>query len=260
VGWLLLAEQIDMTASTSSLLHGTRINPYLGETVPTSHPLLTSGAMEEENAQEPEKMSSASEGQEAFQIRDWSELVTRIHAGDPRAMEELYSIFAKGIRYFLLRNLGADELEDKVHDCFVIVTQAIQNGELRDPARLMGYVRTVVKRQIAASIETAVHKRKTHVDYEDSLFTLSDWNDDPERTLLQRQRADIARRVMNGISRRDREILHRFYVEEQSQEQICEDMSLSYNQFRLLKSRAKARFGELGKRLAEGTPGRTKNT
>jgi hypothetical protein len=29
-------------------------------------------------------------------------------------------------------------------------------------------------------------------------------------------------------------------------------MGLSYNQFRLLKSRAKARFGELGKRVAAG--------
>ena len=57
---------------------------------------------------------------------------------------------------------------------------------------------------------------------------------------------------MNGVSRRDREILHRFYVQEQSQEQICQEMSLSYNQFRLLKSRAKARFGELGKRMASG--------
>jgi hypothetical protein len=37
---------------------------------------------------------------------------------------------------------------------------------------------------------------------------------------------------------------------EQPQEQICLEMGLTYNQFRLLKSRAKARFGELGKRLA----------
>jgi len=189
---------------------------------------------------------------DAFQIPDWAQLVARVHDGDPAAMEELYGIFGKGIRYFLLRNLGADELDDRVHDCFVIVAQAIRNGDLRDPARLMGFVRTVVKRQIAATIEAAVTRRRTQVDYQDTLFTLSDWKDDPERTLLARQRTEIARRVMNGISRRDREILRRFYVEEQSQEKICEEMGLSYNQFRLLKSRAKARFGELGKRVASG--------
>jgi hypothetical protein len=51
---------------------------------------------------------------------------------------------------------------------------------------------------------------------------------------------------------RDREILQRFYVLEQPHEQIRADMGLSYNQFRLLKSRAKARFARLGKRLAAG--------
>jgi RNA polymerase sigma-70 factor (ECF subfamily) len=206
--------------------------------------LVISGTVAEEHRRDPEQENS-----ETFQIQDWTKLVARIHTADPGAMEELYAIFEKGIRYFLLRSLGPDELDDRVHDCFLIVAQAIQNGDLRDPARLMGYVRTVVKRQIAATIELAVSRRRVQVDYEDILFTLSDWKDDPERTLLQQQRTEIARRVLKGISRRDREILHRFYVLEQPQEQICSEMVLSYNQFRLLKSRAKARFGEMGKRL-----------
>jgi len=46
----------------------------------------------------------------------------------------------------------------------------------------------------------------------------------------------------------EREILRRFYLEEQTQEQICAEMGLTETQFRLLKSRAKARFGELGRR------------
>jgi RNA polymerase sigma-70 factor (ECF subfamily) len=90
------------------------------------------------------------------------------------------------------------------------------------------------------------------VDFEDSLFTLSDWREDPERNVIAMQRAEIARKVLNGVSRRDRDILNRFYVLEQTQEQICAEMGLSYNQFRLLKSRAKARFGEMGRRLAAG--------
>jgi RNA polymerase sigma factor (sigma-70 family) len=183
---------------------------------------------------------------------DWAALVDRIRRGDSAAMAELYLIFAKGIRYFLLRNLGPDDLDDKVHDCFVIVTQAILNGDLREPERLMGYVRTVVKRQIAASIDVAVQQRRNRVDFEDSLFSLSDWRENPEHSVMTRQRAEIARKVLNGVSRRDREILNRFYVLEESQETICAEMGLTYNQFRLLKSRAKARFGELGKRLASG--------
>src|SRR4051812_35929160 len=128
---------------------------------------------------------------DAPQTTDWADLVARVQNRESAAMEELYAVFGKGVRYFLLRNLGPEELEDKVHDCFLIVTQAIQNGDLREPERLMGYVRTIVKRQIAASIETAVSRRRTHVDFEDSLFSLTDWKDDPEKSLQTRQRNEI---------------------------------------------------------------------
>ncbi len=184
---------------------------------------------------------------------DWAALVEGIREGSPAAMESLYSIFAGGVRFYLIRNLGVEEAEDKIHDCFLIVAQAIRNGELREPDRLMGYVRTVVKRQIAASIGVAVKQRRSRVDFEDTLFSVSDWRENPEKTFLVRQRADIARRVLQGISGRDRDILNRFYVLEQSPEQICADMGLSFTQFRLLKSRAKARFGEMGRKVAEGS-------
>ena len=186
-----------------------------------------------------------------FDIPDWVGTVARIGAGDPGAMAELYTVLTRGIRHLLLRSLGIEEVDDRVHDCFVIVTEAILSGELRDPARLMGYVRTIVRRQIAAGIDESVARRRNTVEFEDSVFTVSDWKNNPEQSLLARQRAEIARRVFKGVSRRDREILRRFYLLEQKQEQICQEMGLSYNQFRLLKSRAKARFGELGQRLAE---------
>jgi RNA polymerase sigma-70 factor (ECF subfamily) len=196
-----------------------------------------------------------------LEIPDWANTVNRIRAGDPLAMAELYAVFTRGIRYMLLRTLGAEEVEDRVHDCFLIVTEAIRAGELRDPARLMGYVRTVVRRHIAAGIEDAIHRRRTTVGFEDAVFSVSDWKNNPEQDLLASQRADIARRVFKGVSRRDREILRRFYLLEQSQDRICAEMGLSYNQFRLLKSRAKARFGKLGQHLAEmNSPGFTAAT
>lgn len=222
------------------------------ETRSASHDFAESRLVRSQAMPEDPSFGSENERTENLRITDWSEIVTRIRDGEPAAMEELYAIFAKGIRYFLLRNLGSEDLDDRVHDCFVIVAEAIRKGDLRDPARLMGYVRTVVKRQIAASIELAVSKRRSEVDYEETLFKITDWKDDPEQSLLARQRAEIARKVMKEISSRDREILQRFYVEEQSQEQICSEMGLTYNQFRLLKSRAKARFGDLGKRMAKG--------
>lgn len=178
---------------------------------------------------------------------NWTALVERIKLDDQSGMEELYRVFSRGVRFYLCRQLGPQDLEDKVHDTFLIVVQAVRRGELREPERLMGFVRTVVRRQVAGHIDQAVHTRRQHVGIE-SGTTVIDLNRDPEETAIQQQHEEIARRVLNSISKRDREILTRFYLLEQTQQQICEQMNLTETQFRLLKSRAKARFGELGKR------------
>ena len=177
----------------------------------------------------------------------WSSLVERIRAGDPSAMEELYAVFAKGVRFYLWRQLGPQDLDDKVHDVFLIITQSIQKGELREPDRLMGYVRTIVRRQVAAHIDTAVQSRRNQVSIEPGM-TVRDRGLDPERMAIDRQSLDLAIRLLSSLPVRDREVLIRFYLKEQTPERICSEMDLTDTQFRLIKSRAKARYGELGQR------------
>ena len=182
-----------------------------------------------------------------------SELVRRIGTGETNGMEELYTLFSKGIRFYLCRQLGPQELDDKVHDTFVVVVQAIRRGELREPERLMGFVRTIVRRLVAAHIDRVVHTRRDHLDLEATL-RIADPAENPEQTAIFRERAEIIGRVLGELTPRDREILTRFYLREQGQDQICSEMELTDTQFRLLKSRAKARFGELGKKkLAHGS-------
>jgi RNA polymerase sigma-70 factor (ECF subfamily) len=177
---------------------------------------------------------------------NWPELVEKIRAGDPSGMEELYRLFSRGVRFYLCRQLGPQELDDKVHDTFLIVVQAIQRGDLREPERLMGFVRTIVRRQVAAHIDSTVQTRKERVDVEFG-YDVSDVRSNPEEDAIARQRRELMTCVLRGVSRRDREILTRFYLLGESQEKICSEMDLTETQFRLLKSRAKARFGELGK-------------
>ncbi|MDQ6665294.1 MAG: sigma-70 family RNA polymerase sigma factor [Acidobacteriota bacterium] len=178
---------------------------------------------------------------------DWFELVERIKRQEESGMEDLYQLFSRGIRYYLCRQLGPQDLDDKVHDSFLIVVQAIRRGDLREPERLMGFVRTVVRRQIAGHIDIAVQARKQQVDLE-SGHGIPDLQLDPEKVAIHREHEAIAGKVLKGISKRDREILTRFYLEEESQDEICTRMNLTETQFRLLKSRAKARFGEMGRR------------
>ncbi len=177
----------------------------------------------------------------------WLVLVEKIKSNDAAGMEELYRLFSKGMRYYLCRQLGPQDLDDRVHDCFLVVVQAIRHGDLREPDRLMGFVRTIVRRQIAGHIDNAIQTRRQMVDL-DTTHGIADTTENPERVVVSRQQEQLAFEVLKGISSRDREILTRFYLHEESQETICREMNLTENQFRLLKSRAKARFGEMGRR------------
>jgi RNA polymerase sigma-70 factor, ECF subfamily len=177
----------------------------------------------------------------------WSHVVGRIKCGDASAMEFLYKAFSKGIRFVLWRQLGPGDLDDKVHDVFVVVTEAIRSGELREPERLMGYVHTVVQRQVAGHIGRAVHLRHNRVDL-DMKDCVSDRRPGPEQEAIGRQNLELALSVLKTIPKRDREVLTRFYLHEEATEEICRNMDLTATQFRLIKSRAKSRFAELGKR------------
>jgi len=56
----------------------------------------------------------------------WADLVEKIRRNDPDGLEELYRVFSRGVRFYLCRQLGPQDLDDRVHDTFLIVSQAIQ--------------------------------------------------------------------------------------------------------------------------------------
>lgn len=175
-------------------------------------------------------------------------LVDRIRDGDREALETLYRVFWKGIRFQMYRSLGSSELDDRVHDTFLIVVQAIRGGELREPERLLGFIRTVVRRQIAYYLGRDPLSR-VETDNEEAKLRMSfDFRETPEEFAMDRQNEAIVQELLRDLPARDREVLVRFYMLEQTQETICHEMKLSDNQYRLLKSRAKARFTELGRR------------
>ncbi len=125
----------------------------------------------------------------------WSRLVQRVREAEPAALEELYELFSKGIRFYLWRHLGPQDLDDRVHDAFLVVTQSIQSGELREPERLMGFVHTIVRRQVASQIDDAAHARRSHFS-QDALATLHDRHIGPEHC-CPRQDGRVARSAEN---------------------------------------------------------------
>ena len=177
-----------------------------------------------------------------------TEMVERIQAGERVALEELYGIFARGVRFYLCRHLGPHDLEDRIHDTFLIVVQAIRRGELREPARLLGFIRTVVRRQVAACIEQAVQDRRDQVEMDVAVPRAEDHRSSPEERAIDNEHSRVMRTLLEELPDRDRDVIRRFYILEQTQEQICRELKMTETQYRLVKSRAKNRLVEMGRK------------
>ena len=172
---------------------------------------------------------------------DWKVVVEQIRSGDPAGEETLYRNLAAGARLFLHRRLGHQDVEDRVHNVFLIVVQAIQRGELREPERLMGFVRTVLNRQLGQAISGLIRNREQSTDL-DSARYLTAGEPSPEEHALSTQKVAMMKQALQEMNPREFDVLTRFYLREQTPEQIQGEMRLTPTQFNLLKSRAKAKL------------------
>jgi RNA polymerase sigma factor (sigma-70 family) len=188
---------------------------------------------------------AGSGGQVPPQAVDWKAVVEQIQAGNPAGQAILYDTLGAGARLFLKRRLpDSEDVEDRVHDVFVIVIDTIRRGELREPERLMGFVSTVLYRQLNAEIGRIVRTRKTDTDLDDGVVLRAS-DPSPEQTAITHQNIGLMRQLLSKLGARDLEILTRFYLREQPEDQIRKEMALTATQFTLVKSRAKARFSTL---------------
>jgi RNA polymerase sigma-70 factor (ECF subfamily) len=174
---------------------------------------------------------------------DWSNVVELIQRGDPAGEETLYRTLLGGARLFLQRRLGTQDVDDRLHDVFLIVAGAIRRGELQHPERLMGFVRTVLYRQLNLEIGEVIQRRNRSSDLAETAH-LEAAGLTPEQEAIAGQKVTLMKEELREMSGRDFEILSRFYLREQPPEEICAEMGLTQVQFQLLKSRAKARLAD----------------
>ncbi len=168
-------------------------------------------------------------------------LVSRIANHDPKALEDLYDYLNRVVRPHIRFKLPEHEPDDILHETLTVVVEAVQGGALRNPDYLRGYVQSVVRRLVARRIVRAIWKRKRTVNSESALSNTPS-ADNPESQVLHRERGEMIVRGLRRMRSRDSELLTRFYLLEEPFQEICRDMQLTETQFRLYKSRAKAKL------------------
>jgi RNA polymerase sigma-70 factor, ECF subfamily len=170
---------------------------------------------------------------------DLVQLVGQVATGDSAASAALYKRFAR-YRHFFARSTGATDAEDLYQSLMLQVTCQIREGHVREPLRIAGYIRTIAVRMRAIHHREACRSRESHMSADDVVLRSQETS--PEQGAIDQQNRLIAEKVLQSLSERDRTVLIRFYLNEESPEVIQADIGLTPTQFRLIKSRAKAAF------------------
>jgi RNA polymerase sigma-70 factor (ECF subfamily) len=181
-----------------------------------------------------------------------ADLVRRIRSGDPRAEEELIVRFGEGLTFLLRRwTRGHSDAEDLYQETFRLALEKVRRGEVRDPERLAGFLRSLARN---LSIE---HYRKAarRGSREEEIETAADvTNPDTGQLgqLLRKEKVTLVRQLLEELgSERDRQILFRFYIAEEDKESIRSDLGLTAPEFNLVLFRARRRYRDLYERHAQ---------
>ena len=139
---------------------------------------------------------------------------------------------------------GRPEAEDLFQDTFRLVIEKLRRGELREPAKLPGFLAQIA-RSLTIEHYRKAQRRKTEPD-SDAIAEVEASGSGPLSELLTREDAGLVRQVIRELgTERDRDILLRFYIAEEDKDRIAADYGLTSLQFNRVLHRARQRYKEL---------------
>lgn len=158
----------------------------------------------------------------------------------------MVNLFHKGLYYAMRHRTGDNFLaEDICQETWRIMLEKFRglgSGVMENPQLLPAYIHQTALNLFLAEEKKTV-RRRTDVDHE-ALADVVDENceaavDELARTRMQKR----VREVIDGLQNaRDRLILYRYYIQEQSKEQICRELSLDSRHFDRVAHRARDRL------------------
>jgi RNA polymerase sigma-70 factor (ECF subfamily) len=173
-----------------------------------------------------------------------SDLVSRIEAGDRFAESELISRFSKGVRLMLLKRTGNAQLSnDLCQDTFVVALRKLRAGDLRNRNSVAAFVRQIA---VNVTIDHFRKERKFH-HQSDGMISLHLAHNDHKSQSIDEQTVRMAiNETLDQLAvPRDREILRRYYLNDEDKSRICQDMELTQAHFDRVLYRARKRMRAL---------------
>jgi RNA polymerase sigma-70 factor (ECF subfamily) len=157
-----------------------------------------------------------------------------------RLLRDMVGLQAQLTRTVRDANLAADLLQDAV----VTALQKLREGKIHDEAELDGYVYRVALNHF----RNYRRKDRSHLSEPEALAQIPDSGtvERPTESLESMQWGQMVTKVLQELTPpRDRDLLVRFYLDEESKEHLCECFNLTDRHFNRVICRARERFRAL---------------
>jgi len=164
---------------------------------------------------------------------------------DRAAIESLIAKQYTGLRLLILRRTGdAEVAADLLNEAACTAWEKWQAGLIQRPEEIGGYIFQVAM-NLLRNHRRSVAERPDRRAAPEALGSLPDATEATDRWLEKKVALQVKRILQELRTPRDREILTRFYLQDQDKDAICRDLSLDADQFDKVLHRARGRLKEL---------------
>ena len=169
-----------------------------------------------------------------------AELANRIQAGDLEAESEFAETFSRSLMLTLLKSTrDRDIAQDCCQQTLLIALNKMRAGEILKPRSLKAFLRCTAANVVITHFRT----EKRYSSLGDRVFLL---HSEPGDAAIREIDSEIIKCLLNKVLDqlsvpRDREILRRFYLQEEDKSNICRDFDIKSEHFDRVLYRAKIR-------------------
>lgn len=165
-----------------------------------------------------------------------------IGAGDPEAETDLVRRYSRGLLLMLTQRCGDVDLAGDMHqDTFMVVLTRLRKQPLENPEQIKAFIHTTAVNLFI----NHYRKEKRHNTWgdEDSLNKATDPAPDQLKRLQQEDTAKLVHGLIGELpTRRDRQILWRYFIDDIDKSTICSELDLPPDHFDKVLYRAKQRI------------------
>ena len=174
--------------------------------------------------------------------QDYRQLVDRIAAGDTAAEQRLVETFSRGLMVMLRQRTQDWELAADIHqDAFIVVIKRLREQGLQNPDGLKSFLRQTAINLFLGD-RRKYSRRQTSADSE-LISRVASESIGPVQSLERDQLALLIRELIAELTvPRDRQLLRRYYLAEESKQQLCADLELDSGHFDGVIFRARQRL------------------